>query len=166
MQRAEKIRKTTVTLAGGWEQIHLLTRTKSYRVAQTDQSKFVLSRPRPRPRPLSLSIDLSLSLPNQAQNPDENQRCIILSIDICGLQSLFGALTLYSSPSPVYLSLAHSFFFPIHSVLLVRMCVCFCALHFFSSHSSTLSLSLAFSSLLARRFTLPLWQLPQFYFEL
>lgn len=118
MQRPEKILGTT---GGRSQQIHSLTHslTKSYRVAQTDQRTRppVPSKANPKPK---------------LNRGGENQLCIILSIDICGRQSLFGALTLYSSlPLPARPSAILSFSL-IHS-LFIRMCVCFCVQHFFTA---------------------------------
>lgn len=121
MQRPEKILGTT---GGRSQQIHSLTHslTKSYRVAQTDQRTRppVPSKANPKPK---------------LNRGGENQLCIILSIDICGRQSLFGALTLYSSlPLPARPSAILSFSL-IHS-LFIRMCVCFCVQHFFTASLS------------------------------
>lgn len=125
MQRPEKILGTT---GGRSQQIHSLTH--SQRATESHR----LNRPSSSPIP---------AIPNQKpklNRGEENQLCIILSIDICGRQSLFGALTLYSSlPLPSRPSAILSFSL-IHS-LFVRMCVCFCVQHFFIA---SLSLSLSF----------------------
>lgn len=112
MQRPEKIPGTT---GGKSQQIHSLTHKELQSRTDWPDPPPAPSKPNPKPK---------------LNRSEENQLCIILSIDICGRQSLFGALTLYSSFPPLTpitppLIFPHSF-----SFLYVCACVFVCSIFF------------------------------------
>lgn len=118
MQRPEKILGTA---GGRLQQIHSLTHKELQSRTDWPDQPPDPSKPNPKPK---------------LNRREENQLCIILSIDICGRQSLFGALTLYSSPPPLRPSPLLSFFL-IHSLFYTYVRVFLCA-EFFSMLSPSL----------------------------